>query len=221
MDLATLQNEARQSLDDPSGDVYTPERLTRLINKAYRKAVQEVEKLNKHYNVFATPITVNVTEAEREYALSVPNGADEIRYILDVQRTDLATKVPMTFTTFSQRDESLGTIHVYFRSVASSDVYVYRVSGGSWKLGLSDNTPSAMTLAVWFTPSVRALVNPSDVPTMVPVDHHDLIVYGACAMGKIEENRDARGFQSLMAMAIEDLRVTLDGSAFTSRCRPF
>lgn len=209
--LANLRQETLQWLDDPAGSFWAPagsfSRIDMLINSAYEHMVGEVEEAGQPWNVAAAgPLTLNVTEDQREYPLT-DAPAPGIRKIIDVVPLQGGNRGPsFREVPFSERNSSAGS-RVYPRlginEFAGNDaVYYFRRSSGVWVIGFSNEKPRETTAEVTYEENLTALTAQEDTPGNVPDLWHGLVALYAALLGKIQTRRDPAGLEAIYAREV-------------------
>lgn len=186
-DLASLRQAVREWLDDPDGDEFTDARVDRLINESYQNIANDLLNLAQPWSVkkeadYVTN-TVTTDSATREYSIGAVRRIESVGILSGNNR----------FT-------ALDLVEYGARNVARAPngIYTFREqSTGEWYIGVVYLPPAWATLIVHSVPPLAALVHPDDVPREIPPDHHELLVYRAAMLGKMQVNRESTALVNL------------------------
>ena len=199
--LEQLRRKARNHLGIAGGvgGAFPDDVLDEFLNYAYRELLTEVQRAHPVWAIAATPITIAVTPANREYLVATGAGVltDQVAKILDLARVETNGRTPIPFTTFAERNtQQLWST----RGRAGGEAYVYRATeDGLWRVGFVAIAPTAMTVEVRYSPKLVPMVGPGDVPLMIPDVLHEMIPVRAAIVAKVAENRDVAGLAALDA----------------------
>lgn len=181
-----LYDEAGQEWDDPHADW--------IINQAYQDVVNSVDRLPEPWSEADAPLTITPITGQREYDLGTPRT---IRGVVEVrEQINDNDREKVTIVQWARRFER-----------ASGGVYVYRTSGGQWRLGTVVLDHFTRDLLVWTRPTVARLQDPGAFPDAVPESFHELIALKAAILGKVSQNREAGDLAGLYTEKMAQLEA--------------
>lgn len=244
MNLGELISLTQEHLDNPAGDLWSPSRVTTVINEAYEDVAGFVDDASKEFNVYQYPILLAIrsltfdeeviststgvislqstTKTPREWALAPTTGRKAIRRVLDVERYDGGRTISMDLIGWQQRNKQVDHVGALpLINPRIERVYAFRTDAGQWMLGFENEIPQAMTLKVWYAPVLERLTTSDHVPTQVPIEFHSLIAIRAALIGKQQEQRDPGWLVKRHEDKLMSLRNSLTSVVSTNRCTPW
>jgi hypothetical protein len=223
MNLQTMREFTGQLMGDTSGTLFTPEVLRDWINLAYESVYDLLAESAASWNMHVPTSAAIITTVAKTREYLLPSNVYNIRRILEVTRTDVSPPQRLAILDSSARDGGDGPGRRSWTNAECGAVYVYRrgnppgfdssptaqVTDMAWVVGFSVQDPGVQTLRVDFMPQHAQLIADEQLPTDVPPELMDLIVYKAAIIGKISMNRDASGSERLYAEKLASSRRTI------------
>jgi len=199
MSFQDIKRSVRDRLNDVSTLSYDDATLKRLINHALQDVVNVLRELPKTLSVSATAAPdITTVSTQREYAAP----SDCARIVAVKEFADNLELDPDDVVTYAERDHP-----------KSRGVYIYRSDAGVWYVGFVLMPPGIATLRIYYNKTVPRLEVDTDVPDIVPPDHHELIATRAALLAKLDDNRDASNLAALWSEGLRRLVSDMGGPA--------